>query len=57
MHGNVLQYNTYLLEVPVTHPDECRTEQEASGIHTKNSWAGDQDLPVFPSYFLASNGR
>ena len=27
---------TYLLKVPATHPDECRKEQEAVGIHTKN---------------------
>ena len=36
MRGIVLSYSTYLLKVPVTHPDECRKEQEAVGIHTKN---------------------
>ena len=36
MHEIVLQYITYQLKVPVMYPDECRKEQEACGIHTKN---------------------
>jgi hypothetical protein len=48
MRGIILQYCAYVLKVSVTHPDECRKEQEASGIHTKKR-AG---LEIAPSLSL-----
>ena len=37
MRGILLHNNIKLnIKVPVTHPDKCRKEQEAVGIHTKN---------------------
>jgi hypothetical protein len=55
MRGIILQYSAYVLKVSVTHPDECRKEQEASGIHTKKR--GGLEIGPSLSFALSSQKR